>query len=211
MNRRMADRLLQTRLDKGLSQAELANLCGVSQTLIYKIETRQVLQSRKLSVIAHALGVTTYWLINGVENPITIQQKLNYETNAGKVPVIKAKDVENYCMTGACESDCSILCPTIHGEHTFAMVVEGDAMASSSPDSVSFNAGSVIYCDPDEEVKNGRYVIASLKDVKDAVFKKYVELDGKCYLRNINPTYPMIEMSKNDKVNAVVIGKFIKI
>ena len=61
-----ADRLKQSRLEKGLTQDELAALAKVSQSLIVKIETGETLQSRKASQLAHALGVDTDWLARGV-------------------------------------------------------------------------------------------------------------------------------------------------
>lgn len=62
----LADRLRAARKEKGLTQAELAQLAGLSgQTLIGNLETGYRKTSAELPRIAKALGVDVMWLIDG--------------------------------------------------------------------------------------------------------------------------------------------------
>ncbi len=54
----LAENIRKMRLAAGLSQVALAERAGVSQQLINKLETGKALESRKLTKIAAALGVT---------------------------------------------------------------------------------------------------------------------------------------------------------
>ena len=71
MKRRLADRLIKTRKEQGLSQSALAELAGVSQTIVYKLENRFIKESRKIPSIAKALGVTQDWLVHGDKENIS--------------------------------------------------------------------------------------------------------------------------------------------
>lgn len=77
-------RLKTARLDKGLSQSELADKAGVSQSLITKIESGNAQESRKASKLAAVLGVDTDWLVTGKEpNPnLTRSERPSVESNA---------------------------------------------------------------------------------------------------------------------------------
>ncbi|QXO42253.1 helix-turn-helix transcriptional regulator [Morganella morganii] len=58
-------RLKQAMEAAGLTQKELAERAGVSQGLISKLVLGKAAESRKIIVIAHALGVTADWLHYG--------------------------------------------------------------------------------------------------------------------------------------------------
>lgn len=63
----LSDRLRAKMNSQGLTQAELADLAGVSQVTIHKMLTRKILNSSRIVDIARALGVTSEWLSYGVE------------------------------------------------------------------------------------------------------------------------------------------------
>lgn len=56
-----------TRIRRGLSQAQLAHLCGLSQSAISSYENDSRKSPKKLLTLAHVLGVDIYWLSNGGE------------------------------------------------------------------------------------------------------------------------------------------------
>lgn len=61
----LADRLIEARTEKGLTQGELAKEAGVSQSTIGNLESGLRSTARKLAVIAHVLGVNALWLETG--------------------------------------------------------------------------------------------------------------------------------------------------
>jgi transcriptional regulator with XRE-family HTH domain len=63
----LAQRLIKSRIDKGLSQQELAKLSGVSQQTISSIESGKIKSSRFVADLAGALEVNLEWLMTGNE------------------------------------------------------------------------------------------------------------------------------------------------
>lgn len=61
----IGDRIKLARLAKRLTQAKLAELAGVSQSMIGNIEAGIRQKPRELLPIAMALGVRMDWLVNG--------------------------------------------------------------------------------------------------------------------------------------------------
>ncbi|MGB6006557.1 helix-turn-helix domain-containing protein [Castellaniella sp.] len=59
------ERLRQTRIRLGLSQAQLAHACGLSQSAISSYENGSRRSPKKLLNLAQALGVDIYWLSRG--------------------------------------------------------------------------------------------------------------------------------------------------
>lgn len=58
-------RLAAVREEKGLTQAQLGQKIGAGQSLISNLENGTNLSSTSLPEIAHALGVSAYWLKTG--------------------------------------------------------------------------------------------------------------------------------------------------
>jgi transcriptional regulator with XRE-family HTH domain len=61
----LADRLVDARAKKGISQEKLAELAGVSQSTIGNLESGTRATARRLPQIAAALGVSAIWLAEG--------------------------------------------------------------------------------------------------------------------------------------------------
>lgn len=65
MKTTLAERLKQARTQRGLTQKALADLIGVSQAAIQKIETGKAIQTTKIIDLAQALMVKPEWLSSG--------------------------------------------------------------------------------------------------------------------------------------------------
>ena len=65
METNLAERLKQARINKGLTQKSLADLIGVSQAAIQKIETGKAANTTRLVDLAKALNVRPEWLSGG--------------------------------------------------------------------------------------------------------------------------------------------------
>ncbi|MGB6242254.1 MAG: helix-turn-helix transcriptional regulator [Castellaniella sp.] len=59
------ERLRQTRIKRGLSQAQLAHACGLSQSAISSYENGSRQSPKKLLNLAQTLSVDIYWLSRG--------------------------------------------------------------------------------------------------------------------------------------------------
>lgn len=64
----IGQRLLEARIKAGMSQADLAEKVGVSQQSIQKIESGQTNVPRRISDIAKAVNVSSYWLQFGTRD-----------------------------------------------------------------------------------------------------------------------------------------------
>ncbi len=105
----LAERLKIAREKKGMSQAQLAELIGLSQQSVAKIENGDTLQPRKIKDIAKALDVSQKWLQLGIEENGSIsdfvveeleEAKLDPEVFAN-IPVL---DVE-FSAGNGCEAE----------------------------------------------------------------------------------------------------------
>ncbi len=69
MNKResIAERLIDARKEKGLTQARLGEKSGTNQAVIQKIENGRSLMPRSIMRIAKALDVNPAWLMFGSE------------------------------------------------------------------------------------------------------------------------------------------------
>lgn len=66
----LAQRLIKSRTDKGLSQQELAKSSGVSQQTISSIESGKIKSSRFVIDLAIALEVNLEWLMTGNDSDL---------------------------------------------------------------------------------------------------------------------------------------------
>ncbi|MDM8056555.1 XRE family transcriptional regulator [Klebsiella aerogenes] len=81
----LAARLKFARENKGLSQAQLADMIGLSQQSVAKIENGETLQPRKIKEIAKALDVSQKWLQLGIEENGVISSYVVEELEEAKL------------------------------------------------------------------------------------------------------------------------------
>jgi len=93
MKMNLAERLKFARKKKGLTQKALADLIGVSQAAIQKIETGKAAQTTKIVDLAHSLGVSATWLSSGdgamsINSAGTTESEAVYGTDSYRVDVL---------------------------------------------------------------------------------------------------------------------------
>ncbi|EPK7527343.1 XRE family transcriptional regulator [Klebsiella variicola] len=81
----LAERLKIAREKKRMSQAQLADLIGLSQQSVAKIENGDTLQPRKIKEIAKALDVSQKWLQLGIEENGSISDFIVEELEEAKL------------------------------------------------------------------------------------------------------------------------------
>lgn len=224
-------RLLAARKNKKLSQEKLAEISGVGQGTISKIERGDQDSSAYDSILAHHLDINAMWLTTGddefkptwlggphveTRERVTDKDFSNvYEINRklGKVPLISFVRAGDWCeaINNYAPGDAEewLECPRNHGQYTYALRVVGDSMTCPYPGKPSYPEGVIIYVDPERPITNGCRIVAKLPNSNDVTFKEYREENGKRYLKPLNPQYPMMEISDEHKICGVVIGQFL--
>ncbi len=92
---------------------------------------------------------------------------------------------------------------TSAGENSFWLTVKGDSM--TSPVGFTVPEGMIILVDPSKEAKSGKLVVAKLMNDNEATFKMYIEDAGRCFLKPLNPHYPVTEINGNCQIIGTVI------
>ncbi|NLW69526.1 MAG: helix-turn-helix transcriptional regulator [Eubacteriaceae bacterium] len=97
----ISDRILRLRKLKGLSQEELADKIGVSRQAVSKWESEQsVPDADKLIILSDFFGVTTDYLLKGIENKATQTAGSNMGYNALYVGSTAFAAIGLFCAMG---------------------------------------------------------------------------------------------------------------
>ncbi len=75
------------------------------------------------------------------------------------------------------------------GKHGYVLRVSGPSMTAPGGE-FSFPHGMLLYVNPDKDPLPGQFVIVRREHDKEAVFKRYVIVDGSPFLEAINPDWP---------------------
>lgn len=219
----LGSRVKQIREAKQLSQAQLADKVGLSQTAIHLMEQRDSTSSKFLVELAQALNVSPEWLKTGSDKFLNTQEnKAVYNVapvdnelleKRPEVPLLTWVSagawLQNHGSFTVTDAVRWLPCPTAHSKMTFALKVEGDSMTSPYPNDKSYPHGTLIYVDPEQQAYSGCRVVAFLANEQAYTFKRYIEDMGKRYLKPINPSYDSILITDDVGIVGVVIGAFI--
>ncbi|PHS48693.1 MAG: hypothetical protein COB05_05435 [Marinobacter sp.] len=132
----------------------------------------------------------------------------------GLVPLISSVQAGGWCEVAgsfeASDAEKWLPCPVKHGPHTFCLTVEGESMKNpyGKP---SYDPGDIIFVDPDVAPTSGARVVVRLESQEKATFKQYVEEDGQCMLKALNPEWKprYVPLGERAAVCGVVIGKWV--
>ncbi|WP_145525718.1 LexA family protein [Yersinia rohdei] len=204
----VAERLKRLRVEMGLSQRALAELCGwASQSRVGNYEAgSRVISLDDAVTLAKALNVSPAQLVFGDDfNSNVIFKGMN--EIKGSYPLISwvsagswHEAIEAYSPTTADQwYTTTVNC----SDQSFWLEVKGDSM--TAPAGLSIPEGMVILVDPEVEPTNGKLVVAKLESENEATFKKYVVDAGNRYLKPLNPQYNMISINGNCRIIGVVV------
>lgn len=209
----LAIRLKTCREEACLTQTGLAKLAHLkNQSIIGSLESGHRKSSSYIPVIAQVLGVDSVWLATGKgrkepqTNALSADDPAKYRGNIsekiplrGRVPLISlvaagnwSESVDNFQIGDA---EQWIATTVTVKRHTYALRVEGDSMEPKFPH------GAIIIVEPEDEPRNGSYVIVRQND-SDATFKQLVIDGGNTYLKPLNDRYPIMQM----RADAVICG-----
>ena len=189
---------------KGVTSSTVSNETGVSQSALSKLESGKSSNPRPstLAKIAEYFGVTTDVMMSS-----NLQlDGYNFEDDLRKVAMIPLiswvqagdwREVVDNLQPGEGERIPTVYSPR---DHTYALRVSGDSMEPK------FSDGDVIIVEPNESPENGSYVIVR-QNGDEATFKQ-LQMDGShCFLKPLNPRYPIMEMRSDAVICGVVKWK----
>ncbi|HEK1791984.1 TPA: LexA family transcriptional regulator [Proteus mirabilis] len=203
VNEVIGERLKSIRESRGLSQAQLAKLCGYSAASRignYELGERKISADDAI-VISEALGISPAELMFGSQSEQVIK---NYEYPLFTKVQAGAFSTEFNSYT---QKDAVSWIPTAKkaGERAFWLEVEGQSMTAPPGGKPSFPEGMLILVDPDEEVEFGDFCVARLLN-DEFTFKRLIRDGGVEYLEPLNPRFDLIPINGN----CTIIGKVIK-
>lgn len=198
----IAQRIKGLRKKLDLTQYDLAELTGSSQTSIQKIERGDTKNPRNIEALARALKCTPEYLQFGIAESINSNVSLG-PTLKSTVPLI------SWVQAGAWSEineirECDAMrymCPVNSSDKTFALKVQGVSMEPK------FYDGDLIFVDPEAECIHGSYVVARLDDDNQATFKQLIIESGHKFLKAANPAWPEQLIPING--NCTLVGKVI--
>ncbi|MDY3693348.1 MAG: LexA family transcriptional regulator [Proteus mirabilis] len=203
VNEVIGERLKSIRESRGLSQAQLAKLCGYSAASRignYELGERKI-SAENAIVISEALGISPAKLMFGSQSNQVIK---NYEYPLFTKIQAGAFSTEFNSYT---QKDAVSWIPTTKkaSERAFWLEVEGQSMTAPLGGKPSFPEGMLILVDPEEEVEFGDFCVARLLN-DEFTFKRLIREGGVEYLDPLNPRFDLITINGN----CTIIGKVIK-
>lgn len=205
----LASRLKLALAESGATKTDLWKACGISSGAVTQWfdGTTKQLEGKNLIAAAKVLKVNPDWLATGLGSKK--QSSPGDSSNVskitiplrGRVPIISMVAAGNWseAVDNHQPNDAGAwVATTIHvKKHTYALYVEGDSMEPKFP------SGSIIVVEPEDEAKNGSYVIVR-QNGSDATFKQLVIDGGQMYLKPINERYPIMAMREDAVICGVV-------
>lgn len=205
MHEVIGERIKSLRESKGLSQVQLAKLCGwaaPSRLGNYELGTRKVSADDAL-ILASALGVSPSLILFGDATGAVYKQ---YE-----YPLFTTVQAGQFAEVGTyTERDAQAWVATSRkaSNDAFWLEVSGHSMTAPQGVRPSFPEGMLILVDPAEDVEPGDFCVASVFGDTEVTFKKYVWDDGRHWLEplNPNPRYQSIPCNETCRI----VGKVVK-
>ncbi|MBF0146111.1 MAG: helix-turn-helix domain-containing protein [Magnetococcales bacterium] len=220
MNSTLNERIKQARKHAGLTQKELADKVGISQTAIHKLEGGGSRSSRKTISIALTCGVDPIWLDTG-RGEMALSGTSSYSTHEdhdhasgefqrtfpliARIPLISWDELAKFC--GASKEDFNpeviswIPVAPKASERCFAMKVPDDSMEPE------FSEGEIIIIDPTREGSHNQFLVAHEGNNRPT-FKQLIHHSDHRYLKPLNSRYPLIEVRGDLHVCGVTICKY---
>lgn len=197
MTNKFGDRVKNARIQRGMTQTDLAKMVGISRQQITNYEKNDSTpKDSVMNMLSAALGVSIKWLETGdkmLEGHI-IRGGVDFIRRP--IPLISWEQAA--LMPNKLIDDLVyqwIFPPEDCGVNAFALKVIGESMEPE------FTDGATIIVEPNIEPMSGDFVVAKFGKDDDITFKRLFKDAGKYYLRPTNLSYESIRLD-----NLSVIG-----
>lgn len=223
MAMKYADRLKAARKHAKITQLELAEKLGITQTSISDLERGKSVSSSYSYQIAKICGVNPGWLVEGKGTMLdeagvagVSEPRGDYAIGnvrpAYEPPTTRKAPVISHVQAGGWSEAIDIFAPGYAERwepvpetacpNAFWLEVRGDSM--TAPAGLSIPEGYLVLVEPSVQEENGSLVVAKLDDENEATFKKLV-IDGpNKYLKPLNPDYRTITINGNCRIVGTV-------
>ncbi|MEO5333247.1 MAG: LexA family transcriptional regulator [Magnetococcus sp. YQC-5] len=212
----LSDRIKTARKFANLTQKQLSDRVGISQTAVHKLEIGRSRSSRRTVTIALTCGVDPIWLDTGrgemsLGGPPAVQGAKGaeeYRTPViARIPLITWEEAKAYTPETA---------ETHHPENVKAWVpvaprTSGKAYALQVADDSKepeFKEGEIVIVDPTMKAEHNRFVVARAGDDSRVSLKQLIVHGAKRYMKPLNSRYPLIEVQGELVVSGVVTAKY---
>lgn len=206
-------RLKQARLKKKLTQEELAEVVGIKQQAVQRIEAGKVKSTSYVVQLAQALDVSPEWLALGDEHPQEVSSSEHATTSTTKAcahaPLLKWHDLELIKQLPLAHSDHNKV-PLLDRicNKCFALQIKDNSMTTSKPGQLGFLPNDYIIVDTSVESQNGDFVIARLDNSSQMTFRKLVSGQNGRQLTALNTQYSDILVASNVEILGTVILRY---
>ena len=212
----MGQRIRARREHRDLSQEKLGEAVGVSKGTVSQWEAGTInLKSKYLQKLSEALDCSLDWIIQGegVIQPFSKQLMGVYGSDVDQiryVPLVSSVQAGKWeeVIPSFSVDMFTDWVPAIHkrtSARSFAMMVEGESMVSTSGRQQSLPPGSKVIVDPDVDPYEGAIVVAARPGVADdeATIKRYSRDGNQFMLIPNNSQYPTLD-GKDSRIIGVV-------
>jgi transcriptional regulator with XRE-family HTH domain len=212
-------RLRQARKDKKLSQKALAELVGIKQQAVQRIERGDVKNTCYIVQLAHALEVSPDWLAAGKE----WQPRITYASESSArytpahvlhAPLLKWSHLDKM-STPSLELENYNKVPLFNApeQHCFALQIPEEIPYPLKPAELIFNKNDILLVQTQRIPQSDELVIAKLPNQPEAIFARYAHNDeDKPFLKLITPqpTTP-IPVSNDVEILGVVFMRYTQL
>ena len=218
----LSDRIQKARKNARLTQKELADRVGISQTAIHKLECGRSQSSRRTVAIALTCGVDPIWLDTGRGEMVLAGAQPGMDGNGlmkaaeqgeiyripiiARIPLIPWSEASNFCGGGADyhPQDVKTWIPVAPrtSDKTYALRVPDDSM---EPD---FQEREFIIVDPTMPGEHNQFLVARMEEEIMPTFKQLIVHGNRRYLKPLNPRYPLIDIRGQLLTCGVVVSKY---
>lgn len=221
---KISERVKLCRQALSLTQPQVAELLSVSQPAYQRLEKGGVKNPKMLHKLAEIFQTTPQWLQYGVGKSPEYLKMVSIPE--GKVPILAWEQVVKWVANPSLESllkensfavgksrvgeplvkiDFTYF-PEKSSDKVFALRVKDDSMISTIPGRRTFLEGDIIIVDPDRTPRNMSFVICTINDAEEPIFKQLIVDGNNQFLRPLNTQYPLIPFDKDKiKICGVVI------
>lgn len=224
----LKDRLKQARKHAKLTQTQLADAVGITQTSITDLERGKSQTTGYIAQIAKACRVSALWLASGegvmvpsahdadgnlqLDKPWLDLQ--NHHANVGPAAqphrASKGYPLISWVAAGSWQESCDHFEPGIAdewlasdanaGPHGYWLAVKGASMLPQ------FTEGMRILVQPEGfDLVSGKFYIAKLLDTGETTFKQYVRDAGLEFLQPLNNQFPTLQITDNVRIIGRVV------
>lgn len=206
-NNTFGERVKALMQSRRMTQTELARRAGVTQAMISGLVNGRQQESKKVSSIAAALGVSVEYLMTGRDPVSTVETPIQRW-----VPLLSESDVIEQAYDRLSRDAIAQQNSTLEwyalmktcSESTFAMRVVGNSMTAQT--GISFPEGTIIFVDPRRLHSAGSFVLA--KVANGITFKRLVADGVSLFLVPLNTQYPATPVTDDIEIVGSVIGSY---